>query len=174
MVEGVSIKGDSTKAGWAAETVEELAAVPILADELLRRAATELQKLNIDSIRLTALCSHIDGLAAVQAACERIASTPLPFTYTLLIHRTTYLYVLLAPWAMVGEMGWMTPVFCGILAYAFFGLDELACMLENPFSSSEMGLPLAAMCRNIEISGQAAMGGKVPSTLRPEPNGLLR
>jgi predicted membrane chloride channel (bestrophin family) len=28
------------------------------------------------------------ALGAVQAGCERIASTPIPFAYTLLLHRT--------------------------------------------------------------------------------------
>jgi putative membrane protein len=32
-----------------------------------------------------------------QAGCERIANSPLPFVYSLLIYRTTYLYCLLLP-----------------------------------------------------------------------------
>jgi len=62
----------------------------------------------------------------VQGACERIANTPLPFPYALLVHRTAYMYVGLAPFAMASGMGWWTPLFNAIVAYTFFGLDELA------------------------------------------------
>jgi hypothetical protein len=43
--------------------------------------------------------------AGVQGGAERIATTPLPFPYQLLVHRTAYLYILLAPFAMAEDMG---------------------------------------------------------------------
>ena len=29
--------------------------------------------------------------------CERLANTPIPFTYSVIVHRTIYLYCLLLP-----------------------------------------------------------------------------
>ena len=43
-------------------------------------------------------------LGSVQTSCERIATTPLPFPYVLLVHRTAIAYVLLAPFAMAGQV----------------------------------------------------------------------
>lgn len=35
-------------------------------------------------------------LSEAQAVCERIKSTPLPFPYTLLLHRTIYIFCVFA------------------------------------------------------------------------------
>ena len=63
-------------------------------------------KRTLDTFGVVAITEIIDVLGAVQGACERIAVTPLPWPYVLLVHRTSYLYVLLAPFAMAEEMGW--------------------------------------------------------------------
>jgi hypothetical protein len=43
------------------------------------------------------LAMRLAPMAGIQAACERIATTPLPFACTLLVHRTAYLFCLLLP-----------------------------------------------------------------------------
>jgi putative membrane protein len=84
----------------------------------------------LDSYWAASITTQINELGHVQGACERIATTPLPLPYTLLVHRTAYLYILLAPFAMAQQLGWWTIVFNALLAYTFFGLDELARLLE--------------------------------------------
>ncbi|MHC4055886.1 bestrophin family ion channel, partial [Bradyrhizobium sp. 25ACV] len=54
----------------------------------------------ISDWRYTQLETRLVGLSQVQAACERIKHTPLPFPYTLLLHRTIYLFCILLPFAM--------------------------------------------------------------------------
>ena len=103
----------------------------------------------------------------MQAASERLASTPLPFAYTLLTHRTAYLYCYLLPFGLVGSMGWMTPVFTVIVAYTFFGLDALAQELETPFGDQPNHLPLDAMCRVNDISIAESLGEPLPEPLQP-------
>jgi hypothetical protein len=44
-------------------------------------------------------------MAHIQTACERLRSTPTPFTYTLLLHRTAWLFCLLLPFGLVGTLG---------------------------------------------------------------------
>ena len=53
---------------------------------------------------MVAVMQQLDKLGEVQGACERLLLTPLPFPYTLLVHRTVYLYILLAPFAMADDM----------------------------------------------------------------------
>eukprot|EP00802_Teleaulax_amphioxeia_P021247 Tamp_21589.p1 GENE.Tamp_21589~~Tamp_21589.p1 ORF type:complete len:125 (-),score=19.58 Tamp_21589:575-949(-) len=101
----------------------------------------------LDSILVIAINEKLDKLGEVQGACERLANTPLPFPYTLLVHRTALLYILLAPLAMAQDMGYYTALFNAILAYTFFGLDELARQLETPFGEEQQCLALDAICR---------------------------
>ena len=73
----------------------------------------------IDSVGAAALDRHLHGMAGIQAASERIGQTPLPFAYTLLAHRTAYVYCYLLPFGLVSGAGWFTPVFTAIVAYTF-------------------------------------------------------
>jgi len=109
----------------------------------------------------------IDQLAEIQAKCERIHNTSLPFAYSLLVHRTAFFYVVLAPFAMVDTMGWWTPLFTAILAYTFFGFDELARQIQEPFQDEPHCLALSAMCRSVEIDVCEALKRKIPYPLEP-------
>ncbi|MFK4754550.1 bestrophin family protein [Oceanobacter antarcticus] len=134
------------------------------------RQAYVANELDTQGIRI--LDEHVSGLATVQAGCERLSSTPLPFAYSLLTHRTAYLYCYLLPFGLVGSMGWMTPVFLVIVAYTFFGLDALAQQLEEPFGSASNHLPLDALCRVNDRSLAQALGLPVPDLMTPKQHVL--
>jgi putative membrane protein len=100
--------------------------------------------------------------------CERIKNTPLPFPYTLLLHRTIYLFCILLPFAMAEPLGWLTPIFTAIVSYTFFGLDAIADELEDPFGRDENDLPTDAIVRNIERDVLEALGvTELPPQLEP-------
>jgi ion channel-forming bestrophin family protein len=66
-------------------------------------------------------------------------------------------------------MGWATPLFTCLVAYAFFGLDALGDELEDPFWEHANALPLLALARTIEISLSEAIGAEeVPDFRQPE------
>jgi putative membrane protein len=113
--------------------------------------------------------SHrLQVMTDIQTACERLRSTPTPFTYTLLLHRTAWLFCLLLPFGIVGTLGLATPLLTAALAYAFFGLDALGEELEEPFGLSQNALPLDAMVRGIEIAvGEALGDAELPAPLLP-------
>jgi putative membrane protein len=108
------------------------------------------------------------AMTTIQTACERLRATPTPFTYTLLLHRTAWLFCLLLPFGLVSSLGFATPFASAILAYAFFGLDALGDELEQPFALSANGLPLDAMTRAVEIAVLEALGDTdLPPALLP-------
>jgi len=116
----------------------------------------------------------IAALDRVQAGCERIRSTPIPFSYTLLLHRTAYLYCFLLPFGLVDAAGLATPVVVGLVSYTFFGLDALGDEIEEPFGTAPNDLPLSALCRGLEIDLRGALGeADLPPPLRPEDYALL-
>jgi putative membrane protein len=119
----------------------------------------------IDGFGARSLGERFGTMAAQQAGCERIASTPLPYVYSLLIYRTTYLFCLLLPLALVGPAGWMTPLFVGIVGYVFLGLAEVSEELSHPFGTTPNALPLDAMCRAAEISLAPHLGVPAPPPL---------
>ena len=138
-------------------------------DELLRMMAKETAAMLRDGEigeQVYRLCDdRLTAFVMAQVQCERIRSTPTPFAYTLLLHRTAYAYCFLLPLGLAATLGWGTPLFCTIVAYAFFGLDALGDELEEPFGTSINALPLDAMTRTVEISLLEALG----ATELPEP-----
>ena len=145
---------------------------PNLSDRLLQHVGARCSRLaelgRINEWRYTQLETRLVSLSQVQAACERIKSTPLPFPYTLLLHRTIYLFCILLPFAMAEPLGWLTPVFTAIVSYTFFGLDEIGDDLEDPFGFDENDLPCNALLRLIEREVLAALGhDELPPALEP-------
>jgi putative membrane protein len=100
----------------------------------------------------------VDQMEAALAGCERIRNTPLPFAYTLLLHRTAYLFCFLLPFGYADVLGWTTPFVVGLIAYTFFGLDALGEELEDPFGMEPNDLPIAALATTIELNLRAALG----------------
>ncbi len=102
--------------------------------------------------------ARIVAMAGIQAGCERILTTPLPFAYSLLLHRTAFLFCGLLPFALVDSLGWSTPLATVPIAYAFFGLDALGDELEEPFGHTHNDLPLQALARIVEIDLRDSLG----------------
>jgi ion channel-forming bestrophin family protein len=128
----------------------------------------------IDSYVMIQLSQLIDRFCQIQTSCERIHNTSLPLAYSLLVHRTTFLFVFLAPFAIVESMGWYTPMFTAILAYTFFGLDELARQIQEPFRDEPACMALSAMSRVVERDVSVAMGrSNIPPPLHPHRSVLM-
>lgn len=145
---------------------------PNLPDHVLQQLGARFSRLAeqgvISEWRYTQLETRLVSLSLVQAACERIKTTPLPFPYTLLLHRTIYLFCILLPFAMAEPLGWLTPVFTAIVSYTFFGLDEIGDDLEDPFGFDENDLPCNAIVRTLEREIIKALGEiDLPPALEP-------
>ena len=117
---------------------------------------------------------RLQAITNIQLACERLASTPLPFTYSLLVHRTSWLFCLFAPFGLVDTLGPLTPIAAAVLAYAFFGLDALGEELEQPFDEHQNALPLNALCRTLERAVLGILGDvDLPPPMAPKNHLLL-
>lgn len=117
--------------------------------------------------------ASLDGLAAAQGGCERIAGTPLPFTYSVILHRSAYLYCMLLPFGLVDAIGIMTPLVVTFVSYTFFALEALSDEIEEPFGLSANDLALDAIVANIDASLRELLGESPPPAPRPDHNFIL-
>lgn len=104
----------------------------------------------IDSIQWQNLDNSIHEFAHIQAACERINNTPIPFAYFVLMHRTVYGYCFMLPFGLVGSIGWVTPIMCTFVGYTFMALNEIVDEISEPFGLAENDIALTQMCLTIE------------------------
>lgn len=133
--------------------------------------ATRLREMaqagRIDGFGQRTLAERLAAFPTAQAGNERLLTTPLPFVYSLLVWRTTYIYCLLLPFALLESAGWFEPVVAAVAAYVFFGLAQVTHELEHPFRKQANSVPLSALCRVMEISVCNELGQPVPPRLEP-------
>ncbi len=155
---------DELKALLAANEWQQACLRANIPDYLMHQMGQDLRlcigEKRIEGCLAATIDSSMSAITAAAAACERIKSTPIPFSYTLMLHRTAYLYCFLLPFGLVDTIGFMTPFVVGIVAYTFFGLDALGDEIEEPFGDSPNDLALDAICRSIEINLRDALGEK--------------
>jgi putative membrane protein len=127
----------------------------------------------LDAVLVQAMEAPLARLSEALGGCERIAGTPIPFTYAVIIHRTIYLYCVLLPFGLVDAIGPMTPVVVAFIAYTFFALEALASEIEEPFGTSPNDLPLDALSRTIESSLLDMLGEPLPAA-EPVPASFVQ
>ncbi|EIV8822316.1 hypothetical protein MA759_003763 [Escherichia coli] len=123
----------------------------------------------LSDILFISLNDRLNDISAVLAGCERIAYTPIPFAYTLILHRTVYLFCIMLPFALVVNLHYMTPFISVLISYTFISLDCLAEELEDPFGTENNDLPLDAICNAIEIDLlQMNDEAEIPAKILPD------
>lgn len=105
---------------------------------------------SIDSIQQTRFDENFDKLSDIVGGCERIVSTPLPYSYRVLLHRTVYIYCFLLPFGLVDSLRWFTPLIVVFVAYTFVAFEAIADEIEEPFGTEANDLALNTMSVMIE------------------------
>lgn len=114
------------------------------------------------------------ALTDIQGGCERIKSTPIPLSYTSLIHQIVAIYCITLPFGIVKSVGAFTPVVVSIVAYAFYGLDQIGDEIENPFGTDPNDLPLSALSTMIEVNLRQRLGETNLPPLHKPRGGVLK
>ena len=117
--------------------------------------------------------ASLDALSLALGSCERIANTPLPFAYSVILHRSVYLYCVLLPFGLVDSIGLMTPLVVAFVSYTFFALEALSDEIENPFGMEANDLALDAMVAGINASLREMLGEVPPPAPQPDANFVL-
>lgn len=119
----------------------------------------------IDPMAVLAIDRNLNGLSDVIGGCERIVSTPLPFAYSVMIHRTVYFFCASLPFGLVDSIGIFTPVFAVFVAYTFMAHEAIASQIEEPFGIDDNDLALTMMSNMIEDALRDLLGE--PSLTQP-------
>lgn len=145
-----------------AESLKEVRYKPII---ILRELGNWIKKAKadgkIDSVTQLAFEENLNKLSDIVGGCERIASTPIPYTYSVLLHRTVYIYCFMLPFGFVETLGWITPFIIVFIAYTFVALEAIADELEDPFGMQPNDLALDTMAEMIENTLLELNGKKI-------------
>lgn len=152
------LRGEATL-GQAARylTPQELAEVTVAEHiplQVARRLSDTLREARkqgvLSEYALFSIDQNTQLLIDYMGACERIQKTPLPFAYMVHLRRGLILYCFSLPFALVNDFHWTTVLLTLLVAYVFFGIEEIGVEIEGPFGTDENDLPLERFCASIE------------------------
>jgi len=124
----------------------------------------------LDSIQQSRFDENLDKLSDILGGCERIISTPIPYSYRVLLHRTVYIYCLLLPFGLVDSLGWFTTLIVVFIAYTFVAFEAIADEIEEPFGTDANDLALNSMCVMIDETIHEMAGEKIGVTPKIKQN----
>ncbi|WP_454803829.1 bestrophin family protein [Mucilaginibacter phyllosphaerae] len=102
----------------------------------------EYQQVSIDET-LTRFSNEMGG-------CERIKNTVFPATYSVYIHLSVLLFVLLLPFGLIEFFGVVEVPLVIAIASSFFLIENMAIHLQDPFENKPTDTPTTTISRNIE------------------------
>jgi putative membrane protein len=100
------------------------------------------------------ISENIDDLTEICGACERIKSTPIPYSYSIFIKKIVFIYIITLPIAFGLTAGfWSIPIVM-IMFYAFASLELISEEIEDPFGTDENDLPTDEIAEKIKLNTQ--------------------
>jgi putative membrane protein len=155
--------------GPLAHTVQQATFKPITLLLEMGRWVQQRHAAPAEATMLLAYDHNFNQLSDIVGGCERLAGTPIPYTYSVILHRTVYLYCFLLPFGLVDSIGWMTPLIVVFIGYTFMALDAVVRELEAPFGTQPNDLALNTMSHMIESTLLEMVGEPLPPA--PERQG---
>ncbi len=146
---------------------------------LLRRQSAELRALHLrgqlTEWRQLSLLETIQELLNAQGGCERIKNTPFPRQYAFFSFVFVWLFSAVLPLGLLAEFNklgphhiWLIVPVSVLISFVFNTIEVVAHSSENPFDNQINDVPMASICRNIEIDLRELLGETdLPAKLEP-------
>lgn len=103
----------------------------------------------LNDTHLLMLNEELRTLADNLGACERIRSTPIPYSYSMFIKKIIFFYSITMPFAFVSDFRYWTILVVTFIFYAFASLELLAEEIEDPFGEDANDLPTDEIAERI-------------------------
>ncbi|MES2654402.1 MAG: bestrophin family ion channel [Bacteroidota bacterium] len=133
---------------------QTLAASTHAPNKIIQQLFIETNKLHeqgiINAEKLLVLNGELSSFANVVGACERIKSTPIPYSYSTFIKRVILIYTITLPLGLVDDFKWATIPMVLFVFYAFAGLELIAEEIEDPFGKEDNDLPTDDIAERIK------------------------
>ncbi len=111
----------------------------------------------IHDMHLNVLNEEIKSLTDNCGACERIHTTPIPYSYNIFLKKIIFIYIISLPVFFGSEFGYTTVPITIIVLYVFASIELIAEEIEDPFGEDDNDLPLDDICGRIRANLQEIM-----------------
>jgi putative membrane protein len=98
----------------------------------------------------------------VAGICERIKSTPIPFSYSFFIKVFILMYIIVLPFMILDEYGYLTIPAVLAVSYILVGLEIIGEEIQEPFGFDHNNLPLNQISQTIRLNVHELMQYYLP------------
>ena len=91
--------------------------------------------------QLIVLNEEARSLTEIVGACERIRSTPIPYSYSLFLKKFMFVYIMTMPFVFIQDFGYWTALIVVFVFYVLASLELIAEEIEDPFGTDANDLP---------------------------------
>lgn len=106
----------------------------------------------VSDMQFLELSKHIDDANEVISSCERIHTTPIPFSYAIHLKKFLFVFMLILPFGFIHDLGPWSIAIVMLIFYAMVGLDVIGEEIEDPFGQDENDLPFDGICKSLRKS----------------------
>ena len=99
------------------------------------------KKGKISGQELYIIDNEIKGFVDVMGACERIKTTPLPYSYSMYIKKFLFIFNITLPFAMIPAFGYWTIGIVFLAFYILVSIELISEEIEDPFGRDINDLP---------------------------------
>jgi len=150
------------RGGFKEELLEEHPALRInelknynhIPNRIAQQLYTEIEKMKNEGLlseeKIIVLNEELRSFTNIAGACERIKSTPIPYSYSTFIKRIIFLYVITLPLGLVDDFKWASIPMVLFVFYAFASLELIAEEIEDPFGYEDNDLPTDEIAERIK------------------------
>ncbi|MBC9930349.1 bestrophin family protein [Chitinophaga qingshengii] len=122
-------------------------------NQLATRIMQKVAELNRDGQltgeQLIVLNNELQAFTEVCGACERIKTTPIPFSYSVFIKKFIFFYIMTMPFGYVFSLGYLIIPMVVFIFFVLASLELIAEEIEDPFGLDANDLPTDTICANI-------------------------
>ena len=131
-----------------------------LADALFGRTHQLYKEHIIDGHQLYILDKELKGFVDMIGGCERIKTTPIPFSFSMFIKKFLLVYSMTLPVSFAWQFGyWTTPIVI-VTFYFLVSVELISEEIEEPFGEDINDLPLDEICFKIKNNVEEIMPKK--------------
>lgn len=107
--------------------------------------------------QLMELNKHTDIATDTVGSCERIRTSPVPFSYNVHLKKFILFFTLVLPFGFIHDLNLWSILIVMLIFYALAGLDAIGEEIEDPFGQDENDLPIDKICKSIKNSLNALL-----------------
>jgi putative membrane protein len=119
----------------------------------IMRVVKELnRKKSLTDQEYNAIINCLMSILEAISSCERIKTTPIPFSYYIHIKISIFLYLITLPFSLFVDMHLWSTLVVMVLYFLISGVEIISSEIENPFSGEPNDLPVDDIIESIKKS----------------------